>query len=107
MLHLTAVGEMRADEIIRVLRRVRAHLLKVVSGEDLAVTFEALQRIEQRASRLQEAAAIVEAAQPRPSTTPFSSPTPISFFPSRPSPRPSCRRSPRIPRTYPPPLPLC
>jgi hypothetical protein len=38
--------------------------LKGVSGEDLAVTFEALQRIEQRASRLQEAAAVVEAAQP-------------------------------------------
>src|SRR6266404_423834 len=64
MLHLTALGEMRADEINRVLRRVRAHLLKGVSGEDLAVTFEALQRIEQRASRLQEAAAMVEAAQP-------------------------------------------
>jgi MarR family transcriptional regulator for hemolysin len=64
MLHLTALGEMRADEINRVLRRVRAHLLKGVSSEDLAVTFEALQRIEQRASRLQEAAAMVEAAQP-------------------------------------------
>ncbi len=64
MLHLTALGEMRADEINRVLRRVRAHLLKGVSGADLAVTFEALQRIEQRASRLQEAAAVVEAAQP-------------------------------------------
>jgi MarR family transcriptional regulator for hemolysin len=64
MLHLTALGEMRADEINRVLRRVRAHLLKGVSGEDLAVTFEALRRIEQRASRLQEAAAMGEAAQP-------------------------------------------
>src|ERR1700732_4017707 len=30
MLHLTALGEMRADEINRVLRRVRAHLLKGV-----------------------------------------------------------------------------
>jgi MarR family transcriptional regulator for hemolysin len=64
MLHLTALGEMRADEINRVLRRVRAHLLKGVSGEDLVVTFEALQRIEQRASRLQDAAGLVEAAQP-------------------------------------------
>src|ERR1700746_2301248 len=36
MLHLTALGELRADEINRVLRRVRAHLLKGVSGEDLA-----------------------------------------------------------------------
>ncbi len=56
MLHLTALGEIRADEINRILRRVRAHLLKDISGEDLAVTFEVLQRIEQRASRLLEAA---------------------------------------------------
>ncbi|SDS83344.1 MarR family winged helix-turn-helix transcriptional regulator [Bradyrhizobium canariense] len=56
MLHLTALGERRADEINRVLRRVRAYLLKDISGEDLAVTFEVLQRIEQRASRLLEAA---------------------------------------------------
>jgi MarR family transcriptional regulator for hemolysin len=56
MLHLTAQGERRADEINRVLRRVRAYLLKDISGEDLAVTFEVLQKIEQRASRLLEAA---------------------------------------------------
>jgi MarR family transcriptional regulator for hemolysin len=56
MLHLTALGEIRADEINRVLRRVRAYLLKDIAGEDLAVTFEVLQRIEQRASRLLEAA---------------------------------------------------
>jgi MarR family transcriptional regulator for hemolysin len=56
MLHLTALGEIRADEIDRVLRRVRAYLLKEISGEDLAVTFEVLQRIEQRASCLLEAA---------------------------------------------------
>jgi MarR family transcriptional regulator, transcriptional regulator for hemolysin len=55
MLHLTPLGEIRADEINRVLRRVRAYLLKDISGEDLAVTFEVLQRIEQRASRLLEA----------------------------------------------------
>jgi MarR family transcriptional regulator for hemolysin len=53
-LHLTALGETRADEINRILRRVRAYLLKDISGEDLAVTFEVLQRIEQRASRLLE-----------------------------------------------------
>jgi MarR family transcriptional regulator for hemolysin len=53
-LHLTALGETRADEINRILRRVRAHLLKDISGDDLAVTFEVLQRIEQRASRLLE-----------------------------------------------------
>ena len=56
MLHLTALGEKRADDINRVLRRVRSHLLKDISAEDLAVTFEALQRIEQRASRVLEAA---------------------------------------------------
>jgi MarR family transcriptional regulator for hemolysin len=56
MLHLTALGETRADEINRILRRVRSYLLKDMSGEDLAVTFEVLQRIEQRASRLLEAA---------------------------------------------------
>jgi MarR family transcriptional regulator, transcriptional regulator for hemolysin len=56
MLHLTALGEIRADELDRVLRRVRAYLLKEISGEDLAVTFEVLQRIEQRASCLLEAA---------------------------------------------------
>jgi MarR family transcriptional regulator for hemolysin len=56
MLHLTALGETRADDINRVLRRVRSYLLKDISAEDLAVTFEALQRIEQRASRVLEAA---------------------------------------------------
>jgi MarR family transcriptional regulator for hemolysin len=55
-LHLTALGEKRADELDGILRRVRAHLLKNISGEDLAVTFEVLQRIEQRANRLLEAA---------------------------------------------------
>jgi len=55
-LHLTALGETRADELNRILRRVRAYLLKDISGEDLAVTFEVLQRIEQRASHLREAA---------------------------------------------------
>jgi MarR family transcriptional regulator for hemolysin len=56
MLHLTVLGEKRADEINRVLRRVRAYLLKDIPGEDLAVTFEVLQQIEQQASRLLEAA---------------------------------------------------
>jgi MarR family transcriptional regulator for hemolysin len=56
MLHLTALGEIRAEELNRILRRVRAYLLKDISGEDLAVTFDVLQRIEQRASRLREAA---------------------------------------------------
>jgi len=56
MLHLTAVGEKKADEIYRVLRRVRAYLLKDLSSEDLAATFEALRSIEQRAGMLQAAA---------------------------------------------------
>jgi MarR family transcriptional regulator, transcriptional regulator for hemolysin len=56
MLHLTALGETKAEEINRVLRRVRAYLLKDLSSEDLAVTFEALRSIEQRAGMLQAAA---------------------------------------------------
>jgi MarR family transcriptional regulator for hemolysin len=56
MLHLTAIGETKADEIDRVLRRVRAYLLKDISSEDLAVTFEALRSIERRAGMLRAAA---------------------------------------------------
>jgi MarR family transcriptional regulator for hemolysin len=56
MLHLTAIGETKADGINRVLRRVRAYLLKDISSEDLAVTFEALRSIERRAGMLQAAA---------------------------------------------------
>lgn len=54
-LHLTATGEAKVEEINRVLRRVRASLLKDIGSEELAVTFETLQRIEQRATRLHEA----------------------------------------------------
>jgi MarR family transcriptional regulator for hemolysin len=53
-LHLTATGEAKAEEINRVLRRVRASLLKDIDADDLAVTFGALQRIEQRAIRMSE-----------------------------------------------------
>jgi MarR family transcriptional regulator, transcriptional regulator for hemolysin len=56
MLHLTAIGETKAEEINRVLRRVRAYLLKDLSSEDLAVTFEVLRSIEKRAGMLQAAA---------------------------------------------------
>jgi MarR family transcriptional regulator for hemolysin len=63
-LHLTPLGERRAGEVDRVLRRVRAHLLKSVSIDDLAMTFETLQKIEQRAGRLLEAAAVPRTAQP-------------------------------------------
>jgi MarR family transcriptional regulator for hemolysin len=53
-LHLTATGEAKAEEINRVLRRVRANLLKDIAPDDLAITFDALQRIEQRANRIGE-----------------------------------------------------
>ncbi|MBW7967919.1 MarR family transcriptional regulator [Bradyrhizobium sp. BR 10289] len=52
-LHLTRAGEAKVEETNRVLRRVRASLLKDIPPEELAITFETLQRIEQRGSRLQ------------------------------------------------------
>src|SRR5260221_10679754 len=55
MLHLTALGETKAEEVNRVLRRVRAYLLKDISSSDLAVTFEALRSIERRAGMVQAA----------------------------------------------------
>lgn len=54
-LHLTATGKAKVEEINRVLRRVRAYLLKDIASAELAVTFETLQRIEGRANRLYEA----------------------------------------------------
>ena len=54
-LHLTAAGDAKVEEINRVLRRVRASLLKDIGAEELAITFATLQRIEQRASRLHDA----------------------------------------------------
>ena len=54
-LHLTATGKAKVEEINRVLRRVRASLLKDIGNDELAVTFVTLQRIEQRATRLHEA----------------------------------------------------
>ena len=60
-LHLTARGEAKVEEINRVLRRVRASLMKDISGEELAITFETLQRIEQRGSRLHDAKTVLEA----------------------------------------------
>jgi MarR family transcriptional regulator, transcriptional regulator for hemolysin len=50
LLHLTAAGEAKADEIDRLLRRVRVALLKDIPAEDLAVTFETLLAIEARAN---------------------------------------------------------
>ena len=43
------------------LRRVRAILPKDIGADELAITFETLQRIEQRASRLLEAKTFPEA----------------------------------------------
>jgi MarR family transcriptional regulator, transcriptional regulator for hemolysin len=57
-LHLTKAGDAKVEETNRILRRVRASLLRDVGPEELAITFETLQRIEQRASRLQEAKAL-------------------------------------------------
>ncbi|APO54088.1 MarR family transcriptional regulator [Bradyrhizobium diazoefficiens] len=54
-LHLTKAGEAKVEETNRVLRRVRASLLKDIGADELAITFETLQRIEQRAGRLHEA----------------------------------------------------
>lgn len=53
-LHLTKAGAAKVEETNRVLRRVRARLLRDIEPEELATTFETLQRIEQRASRLQD-----------------------------------------------------
>lgn len=60
-LHLTKAGEAKVEETNRILRRVRASLLKDIGADELAITFETLQRIERRASRLLEAKAIPEA----------------------------------------------
>ena len=51
MLHMTPLGEAKADEIKRVMRRVRADLMKGVSPDELAVTFDVLRRIELSANR--------------------------------------------------------
>ena len=59
-LHLTKAGEAKVEETNRILRRVRASLLKDIAPDELAITFETLQRIERRASLL-EAKALPEA----------------------------------------------
>lgn len=59
-LHLTKAGEAKVEETNRVLRRVRASLLKDIGADELAITFETLQRIERRPSRLLEAKAFPE-----------------------------------------------
>jgi MarR family transcriptional regulator for hemolysin len=59
-LHLTKAGEAKVEETVRILRRVRASLLKDIGADELAITFETLQRIERRASLL-EVKALAEA----------------------------------------------
>ena len=46
MLHITALGEAKTAEVISVLSRLRADLLKDVSAEAMATTFETLRKIE-------------------------------------------------------------
>ena len=53
-LHLTKAGAAKVEETNRILRRVRASLLRDIGPEELAITFETLQRIEHRANRLQD-----------------------------------------------------
>jgi len=60
ILHLTPKGEAKAEEVNRVLRRVRAHLLKDIETEDLLATFESLKSVERRARRMHEARLALE-----------------------------------------------
>jgi len=61
MLHLTRLGEAKAAEIDRVLRRVRAYLLKDIEADDLGITFDVLRSIERRANRRREALTVSQA----------------------------------------------
>ena len=58
MLHLTPMGEAKAAETDRVLRRVRAYLLKDIEGDDLVVTFDVLRSIERQANRRRDASTV-------------------------------------------------
>ncbi len=61
ILHLTPLGEAKADEIKRVMRRVRTELMKGVTPDELAVTFEVLRRIELSARHAVDSAEEAEA----------------------------------------------
>jgi MarR family transcriptional regulator for hemolysin len=56
VLHMTDLGDAKSDEIRRVMRRLRADLMKDISADELAVTFDVLRRIELSANRLIETA---------------------------------------------------
>lgn len=61
MLHMTPLGEAKADEIKRVMRRVRSDLMKGVTPDELATTFDVLRRIERSANHAVETAEEAEA----------------------------------------------
>jgi MarR family transcriptional regulator for hemolysin len=56
MLHLTGLGQAKADEIRRVMRRLRGNLMKGIAPEELAIAFDVLRRIELSANHLIETA---------------------------------------------------
>lgn len=61
MLQITPLGEAKVEEILKVLRRVRAELYKGISADELATTFDVLRRIETTALRSIEMAEAVDA----------------------------------------------
>lgn len=61
MLQITPLGEAKVEEILKVLRRVRAELFKGISADELATTFDVLRRIETTALRSIELAEAVDA----------------------------------------------
>ena len=61
MLQITPLGEAKSEEIIGVLRQVRAEVFKGVSADELATTFDVLHRIESAALRSFETAEAVDA----------------------------------------------
>lgn len=56
VLHLTLLGEAKANEIKQVMKRTRTELMKGIGAEELATAFDVLGRIEQSAHRQYEAA---------------------------------------------------
>jgi MarR family transcriptional regulator for hemolysin len=61
MLHLTPMGEAKAAETDRVLRRVRSYLLEDIEGDNLGITFDALRSIERRANRRRDTSTVSQA----------------------------------------------
>ncbi|WP_424630246.1 MarR family winged helix-turn-helix transcriptional regulator [Bradyrhizobium sp. SYSU BS000235] len=61
VLQITPRGEAKVEEILKVMRKVRAELYRGISADDLAVTFDVLRRIENTALRSLEVAEAVDA----------------------------------------------